>query len=150
MKRTVLIGLLLAALVVMPAMAQNMNSPAPQFISFTFGVPVGYDLAAETSTAATSFGFNFVLADNMSVGLYNLDNTFLLRLNFAFAGTMGATIGYGESNTLNLGAFVNLFQQRSPRGFAYGMNFRLDYLVDHTADIAKGKIFFTLGMNIGI
>ncbi|MCL1993517.1 MAG: hypothetical protein FWG66_11290 [Spirochaetes bacterium] len=126
MKKTVLAFLLLTALVVIPAMAQdeafvtpptpvqaitpvqaqtqtvNFASERPQFLYFALGVPMAYNLRTEDMHAGRNFSIGFVVIDNMTVGFDHLHiaGAFegnLMRIGYFFTDTIGAAFGVGSA-----------------------------------------------------
>jgi hypothetical protein len=164
MKRTLLLFFLLAGLIVVPAIAQDFTSSRPQFLSFSFGVPIGYNLDAEEMVSGHNFGFDFAVMDNMTIGYDRLvlaGDGFdyaanLMRVAFSFDGFgpqgSGAAIGFGSDGNeavVSLGVFANLVQARAANGLAYGLGLRVDYLAP-TDSFGDGSIIFTIRATFGL
>jgi hypothetical protein len=171
MKRMFLVLLLAAAIFVLPVTAQDFTSPRAQFISFSLGLPLGYNINTEEFSAGKALGVNFAIIDNLQVGYEYLKienkvtltpnddaSTYnLLRIGYSFTDLFGAAVSFGTHTDVaatsvaaaGLGAYADLFQKRAPVGFAYGFRIRLDYLA-RTADFGKGAFLFGIGANIGI
>jgi len=184
MKKMIFLSLLLAGLIVIPAIAQeepeaqaapqaqgggaqtaDFGSPTPQFLSFSFGVPIGYSQDVEEVVAGFNFSLCFAVMDNLTIGFdrFSLQgpdsygytwewNANLLRVTYAFAEAFGAAIGFGTLNgeaAANLGVFANLFQARAANGLAYSLGLRVDYLAA-TSDFTDGVIVFTIRASFGL
>ena len=161
MKRTILVGILLVSLAVMPVMAQNFNSSNSQFISFQFGVPIGIGLDGSGNIySGTNFGVDFAIIDNLAVGFNRLGPVNLFRISYSFTEQFGFGLGIGtvaaadfgltaNEPAASIGAYVNFFQTRSSIGFAYGMSMRIDYIAE-TGSIDDGVVALTLGFNLGL
>ena len=155
MKRTILVLLLLAGLIVVPAMAQNFSSPRPQFLSFNVGVMGGYNLAVEEAIGASNFGINFMIIDNLELGIdrINTHDTIspvshtLLRASFWFTDQFGAAVGVGSD--ISFGIFANFLQVRAANGLAYSLGFRADYVAPTDA-FGDGSIFVGLRATFGL
>ena len=155
-KRTIFVVLLLAGIIAFPAIAQDFTSPKAQFLSFSFGVPIGYDLNAEEMVAGSNFGIGFAVIENLTVA-YDYINVAgapsnLIRLSFSFAEQFGAAIGFG-SRAANpvacLGVFGNFFQARAASGLVYGLGIRLDYLTP-TSNFGDGTVLFNINASFGL
>jgi len=152
MKRTFIAVLLLAGLIAVPVMAQDFESPKPQIFSFSFGVPLGYDLDVEDIIAGSHFGLSITVVDNMEVGFETLAGANLIRLAYSFTDQFGAAIGYGRwgiRSAATLGIFGTFIQQRAANGIAYSLGIRVDYLADTDA-FDSGRILFTPRMSFGL
>jgi hypothetical protein len=172
MKRLYFVLLLVAVIFVLPAAAQDFTSPKAQFISFNLGVPVGYNINTERFAAGRNLGLDFAIIDNLRIGYDHVfianevtgtpanDNSAynLLRIAYSFTDTFGAAVSFGSHTTtvgpatvaaVGLGAYGDLFQNRSSVGFTYGLRIRIDYLA-RTADFGKGALLFGIGANFGI
>jgi len=165
MKKTILALFLLAGLIVVPAMAQDFTSPRPQFLSFSFGVPIGYHLDHEEMASGHNFGFDFAVMDNMTIGYDRLSlagdgfayAANLMRVAFSFDGFgppgSGAAIGFGSDDSgdamVSLGVFANIVQARAASGLAYGLGLRVDYLAS-TDSFGDGAILFTIRATFGL
>jgi len=175
MKKTFLSLVLLAGLVVVPAMAQDaqgspairgeadFNSPQPQFLAFHFGLPLGYSMYGDGGfVAGFNLGFDFAILDNLSVGFDHINvagehdafTANLLRLGFSFMDMAGAAIGFGSMNAgstmaISLGAFGNFFQGRSALGLVYSLGLRIDFVTE-ARNFDDGVIVFTLRTTLGI
>ena len=177
MKRTIFLSLLLAGLIVIPAMAQDapetqtadFDSTRPQFLSFSIGIPIGYDLYAEEVAAGFHFGLTFAVMDTMQIGFDRfavrnedpaLDDFYanLFRIGFALGEQFGFGFGFGSATTpgiagtvpvIGLGAYWNMFQSRAANGLAYGLGLRVDYIAP-TEAFAEGVVLFTIRASFGL
>ncbi|MDR0474605.1 MAG: hypothetical protein LBH43_13155 [Treponema sp.] len=157
MKRKITVLFLLAGLIVIPATAQDFTSPKIQFLSFNFGVPVGYDLETKDMIAGSNFGIGFAVIDNLTVAYDNIATAVgnaasLLRLSFSFSDKFGGALSFGGNKTVTyacLGVYGNFFQARAASGLAYGLGLRLDYLT-RTDDFGKGKALFIINASFGL
>ena len=155
MKRTLLIGLLLAAIIAMPAVAQNMSSPAPQFISFSAGISAGYDLRDSEAVAIRTFRVDLGLFDNLIVGVERMAATNYIHLGYTINNNFGVSLGYAGGTNLVIGVFSNFIQNRSARGITHGLGVRLDYLAElssvvPTRTITEGKLLFGIYASFGL
>jgi hypothetical protein len=163
MKKTIA-AFILAGLIALPVMAQeaglglDFSSPRPQFLYFSLGVPMGYDLGNDEVIAGRNFGIGFTVIDNMTVGYdhifaTNVFNLHLLRVGFFFHDMFGAAIGFGTNTgnelAVTVGAVANMFQNRSAMGLTYSLGLRLDYAANAN-DFGDGAILFTIGATFGL
>jgi hypothetical protein len=180
MKKFVLLVLLAAVVFVLPVAAQNFSSPKAQFISFSLGVPVGYNINTEEIAAGRNLGINFAIIDNLLVGydyLYiankatgtpaNDASTYnLIRLAYSFTDNFGAAVSFGShtDNGTPGGGGAPVYVTTAAAGFGayadffqnrssigFAYGFRLR--VDYlapTADFGKGALLFGIGANFGI
>jgi opacity protein-like surface antigen len=164
MKRFLIVLAVLLA-VVLPAAAQDFSSPNPQFIAFNLGVALGPEFSNNGGFAGGSnFGFDFAVLDNLTVGFDSIatrsngNSTVTrayngLRLGYTFTPRIGAALGIGStgaaSNTITLGLVVNLLNNRSSAGFAYGLKLRADYVAQTNA-LDTGALLFVVGYSFGL
>ncbi|MDR2542431.1 MAG: hypothetical protein LBC80_03155 [Treponema sp.] len=158
MKKTIIAFFLLAGLVVIPAMAQDLESSRPKMFSFSVGIPIGYDLVEEDLIGGTNFGVGIVVADNLEVGFERMLDVNLLRVAFAFTDQIGVGIGYGAVPAgggdpavphVILGMSGTFFEARAANGIAYNMGIRVDYLAP-TSGFGDGKVLFVLRTSFGL
>jgi hypothetical protein len=167
MKKMIFAFVLLAALVVTPVVAQDFTSAKPQFFSLSFGIPIGYDLETEETVAGQNFTLTFAVLDNFTVGFDRFAlasevgevTANFLRMAYSFTDDFGAAFGYGTmsdgaplpttSSAISIGAFANLFQNRTSLGLTNAISLRLDYLAQ-TENFGDGAVLFTLGATLGL
>jgi hypothetical protein len=157
------------------ASSLDLTSTAPQFFSFDIGAGVGYALDtkwADQIKGVTVVGFKVAVIDNLEVGIDTLstiatsgtyDPTFVgLRIGYRFTPTLGAAIGIGKAAVLggtgdggpgsagiSLGAFYDIFANRSSNGIATALKIRVDYVAE-TNNVAKGVLLFTPVFTLGL
>ena len=161
MKRVILAVLISVCVALVPVAAQSTGNAA-EFISFNLGVPLGYDLTAETFDAGYNFGISFVVLNNLSVGYDRVlvnNNTAIarsfdtLRMAYSFLPILGAAVSFGTEGgavpAIGLGVFSNIIQSTTTQGIKYGLNLRIEYLTN-TDDFGGGAILFTTGIKFGI
>ncbi|MCL2293601.1 MAG: hypothetical protein FWC36_01865 [Spirochaetes bacterium] len=162
MKKTLLICILLAAFVIMPAAAQDFTSARPQFLSFSFGVPIGFSANSDVDgvLAGQNFSLNFTVIENLTVGIdkfivegdgFGYDAIFM-RIAYLFTDEFGASISFGDAGGeagIGFGAFANLFQNRTRLGLTHAIQLRLDYLAQ-TDNFGDGVMLFTIGASLGL
>jgi len=151
----------------------NFRSPQPQFLSFSLGVPLGYDLDVKEMTAGYNFGIGFMLMDDFQVGYdflalenkgkvnnaianNSMRNFNAIRLAYNFTPQVGTALGVGllenlaeSTSGISLGVFSNIVQKRSAIGVAYGLKVRMDYVAP-TKYFGRGMVLFTTGFNFGL
>jgi hypothetical protein len=157
MKKLVFLVILAVAIAAIPAFAQDFTSPRPQFLSFSIGVPIGYDLAASDLVVGKSFGLSFAIIDKLSVGYDFVSsgvgprNFQLLRIAYSFTDNIGVALAFGQSGTaaVGFGAFFDMLPARSSVGVAYGLRLRVDYLANTNA-FGDGAILFGIGAVFGL
>ena len=167
MKRTVLVLVLLAGIMVIPATAQDFSSPRPQFFSFSYNIPIGFNMGIEELVTGHTHNFtlSFAVMDNVDIGFdrvalrrgYEFVATAnLIRIDFNFLRRFGAAFAFGfeddGSSVLSLGISGNFFQARAASGFAYAMGLRFDYLMRlyHPDNIDQGTFFLGIRLTMGI
>jgi hypothetical protein len=167
MKRTILALVLLVGLVAVPAIAQDFTSSRPQFFSFSYTIPIGFNLGIEDVVVgqAHNFSIAFSVMDQLDVGFDYItlrgdagfvSHAHLIRIHYHLFDRLGFGFGFGVSEThgsvLNIGIAGNFFQARAPSGFAFAMGLRLDYVahLDHPDNLGEGTIFLGLRMTVGI
>ena len=167
MKRVFLVFVLLAGLVVAPAMAQTFTGTRPQFFSFSYTIPIGFSLEiSEIVTGqAHNFTVSFALMEHAEVGFDHITlrgdlgwetSAHLVRVQVNFLQFLGAAFGFGisenDGSVLSVGLTGNFFQARAPSGFTFAMGLRADYVthLNHPEDLALGFLFVGLRMTVGI
>jgi len=149
MKKAILISLLLAGLVIVPATAQNFQSERPQFLSFSIGAAAGFNLGSEDVVGGGCFSLNFPITDQIEVGLERLTSTNLIRISYQFNEMLGASIGFGTNSSAVLGIYTDLYKARAANGIAYSLGVRLDYLAD-TSAFADGSFLISIRSSFGL
>lgn len=150
---------LLVALATAAAVAQTAT--ASQVIEYKVfsveaGVNAGYIVGANTMAAGTSFGLNFVVADNMSVGVqttnigtgFNMFKlSYYLNPSIGFSAHIGTTAG--PVTAAGMGAFINMARNNPSSGLANAYKIKIDYLFK-TSDITTGTLAVAMAMSLGI
>jgi hypothetical protein len=159
------------------ASSLDLSSTAPQFFSFDIGAGVGYALDSDWTDqvkGVTAVGFKVAVIDNLEVGIDTLSKigsvqnakpAFVgLRIGYRFTQTIGAAISLGQASVrgdaggtgtgtaspgISLGAFYDIFANRSSNGIATALKVRVDYVAE-TEDVAKGVLFFTPLFTLGL
>jgi len=147
------------------AFAQTAPASAPvgnvdaRFFAVDLGMVAGYSLNTNAPTVGRSFGLNFIVSDNVSVGFYNTiatANTYnLLRFGYYFTPALAFNLYVGSdlpgSNTAaGLGAAFALLKTRSETSLSSALKLRLEYLFDIAAGPAKGDLVLAVSSSLGL
>jgi len=175
MKRTVLALVLLVGLVAVPAMAQDFTSARPQFLSFSYGIPIGYSLELGEVVVGQAHNWSVAVSimNNVDVGFDRIslrgpkvapgvkvwDQPFtanLLRVQYHLNERLYMAFGFGltpdEGSVLSIGGGGNFFQSRSASGYTFAMGVKIDYvaLLMTPDSLSEGVVFLALRMTLGI